>query len=157
LKYFVEKQRPDCFAAALYTCYEYVRADVALELAWKHKYIDFVMPFLVQTLREYTGKIDELWAASKAKAEAHQEAVGAFAPQVLVDPTTGQVISAPVDAYGYGGVVAPASVVGAEGYYPATMGAIPMVPTSGGLYPVGVPKAPTSADAYGVGSTFGAF
>eukprot|EP01102_Stenamoeba_stenopodia_P016270 TRINITY_DN566_c1_g3_i1.p1 TRINITY_DN566_c1_g3~~TRINITY_DN566_c1_g3_i1.p1 ORF type:complete len:1717 (-),score=467.09 TRINITY_DN566_c1_g3_i1:143-5293(-) len=154
LKYFVEKQRPDCFAAALYTCYEFVRADVALELAWKHKYIDFVMPFMCQTLREYTGKIDELWAASKAKPESQEvSAVGAF-PQVVVDPATGQVLAAPESVYGYGAVAAP---IGAEVYYPATMSAIPMVPTSGSLYGAAIPKPPTSADAFATGSTFGGF
>eukprot|EP01102_Stenamoeba_stenopodia_P016273 TRINITY_DN566_c1_g3_i4.p1 TRINITY_DN566_c1_g3~~TRINITY_DN566_c1_g3_i4.p1 ORF type:complete len:113 (-),score=24.81 TRINITY_DN566_c1_g3_i4:143-481(-) len=112
------------------------------------------MPFMCQTLREYTGKIDELWAASKAKPESQEvSAVGAF-PQVVVDPATGQVLAAPESVYGYGAVAAP---IGAEVYYPATMSAIPMVPTSGSLYGAAIPKPPTSADAFATGSTFGGF
>jgi clathrin heavy chain len=55
LRFFVEPQfkvaSPHCFAACLYTCYGLIRPDVALELAWKHKLIDFSFPFLIQLLK----------------------------------------------------------------------------------------------------------
>jgi clathrin heavy chain len=45
-------QRPppplQCFAACLYTCYDLIRPDVALELAWKNGVMDMAMPFLIQ-------------------------------------------------------------------------------------------------------------
>lgn len=36
LKFFVEKQEKECFAAALFTCYDLIKPDVALEVscAW---------------------------------------------------------------------------------------------------------------------------
>jgi hypothetical protein len=52
---------PHCFAACLYTCYGLIRPDVALELAWRHKLVDFSFPFLIQILKDYTQKIDELY------------------------------------------------------------------------------------------------
>merc|ERR1712194_697379 len=60
LRYFVDNDMKECFAACLYTCYDLIRPDVGLELAWRKNMLDFAMPFLIQTLREYTGRIDAL-------------------------------------------------------------------------------------------------
>ncbi|KAH8278169.1 hypothetical protein KR018_011473 [Drosophila ironensis] len=60
LGWFLERDAHDCFAACLYQCYELLRPDVILELAWKHKIVDFAMPYLIQVLREYTTKVDKL-------------------------------------------------------------------------------------------------
>lgn len=35
LKYFVDDNNRECFAACLYTCFDLVKPDVALELAWQ--------------------------------------------------------------------------------------------------------------------------
>jgi clathrin heavy chain len=35
------------FTACLYTCYEYVPADVVLELSWRFGLMDFAMPYMV--------------------------------------------------------------------------------------------------------------
>ncbi|KAH8238365.1 hypothetical protein KR032_005186 [Drosophila birchii] len=60
LGWFLERDAYDCFAACLYQCYDLLRPDVILELAWKHKIVDFAMPYLIQVLREYTSKVDRL-------------------------------------------------------------------------------------------------
>ncbi|ALC48748.1 Chc [Drosophila busckii] len=60
LGWFLERSAHDCFAACLYQCYDLLRPDVILELAWKHKIMDFAMPYLIQVLREYTTKVDKL-------------------------------------------------------------------------------------------------
>lgn len=31
-----------------FKCYDLLRPDVILELAWKHKIMDFAMPYLIQ-------------------------------------------------------------------------------------------------------------
>ncbi|BAF28947.1 Os12g0104800, partial [Oryza sativa Japonica Group] len=41
-------------------CYDLIRADVALELAWMNNMVDFAFPYLLQFIREYTSKVDEL-------------------------------------------------------------------------------------------------
>jgi clathrin heavy chain len=81
LKFFVAENRPDCFAACLYNCYELIRPDVALELAWRNKMMDFFMPYIIQVLREYTGKVDSLVLAAQA-AEAKQASESPEAPAV---------------------------------------------------------------------------
>lgn len=32
----------------LFQCYDLLRPDVILELAWRHKIMDFAMPYLIQ-------------------------------------------------------------------------------------------------------------
>ncbi|KAG0245932.1 putative CHC1-clathrin heavy chain [Mortierella sp. GBAus27b] len=68
LQYFVESGNKECFAACLYICYDLVRPDVVLELAWRHGLTDFAMPYMVQFMREYVDKIDKL-------DKAHEERI----------------------------------------------------------------------------------
>jgi clathrin heavy chain len=55
--FFVEKQERECFAALLYTCYDLIKPDQALEVAWTHGLVDFVMPYMIQYFKDYTGKV----------------------------------------------------------------------------------------------------
>ncbi len=48
LSYFIEQKEHECFAASLYTVYDLLQPDVVLELAWRHKLIDFAFPYLIQ-------------------------------------------------------------------------------------------------------------
>jgi clathrin heavy chain len=57
LEFFVKANLKECFAAALYTCYDIVKPDVALEMSWKAKILDFAFPYLIQVVREYTSKV----------------------------------------------------------------------------------------------------
>jgi clathrin heavy chain len=79
LEFFVKEGLKECFAAALYTCYDIIRPDVALEYAWRAKLMDFAFPFLIQVVREYTSKVDNLVKEAEAKkkaAEQHAEQPG---------------------------------------------------------------------------------
>jgi len=60
LQFFAEMGSKECFASCLFTCYDIIRADVALEVAWRFKLLDYAFPFLVQFIREYTTKIDDV-------------------------------------------------------------------------------------------------
>jgi len=73
LRYFVETDNKECFTACLYTCYDLIRPDVGLELAWRRGYLDYAMPFLIQVLREYTGRIDALDKKTQKKEEADEK------------------------------------------------------------------------------------
>uniref|UniRef100_A0A166BZ42 Clathrin heavy chain n=1 Tax=Daucus carota subsp. sativus TaxID=79200 RepID=A0A166BZ42_DAUCS len=78
LVYFIEQGKKECFASCLFVCYDLIRADVALELAWMNNMIDFAFPYLLQFIREYTGKVDELIkdkieAANEMKAKESEE------------------------------------------------------------------------------------
>ncbi|KAG5405545.1 hypothetical protein IGI04_011664 [Brassica rapa subsp. trilocularis] len=70
LVYFIEQGKKECFATCLFVCYDLIRPDVALELAWIHNMLDFAFPYLLQFIREYSGKVDEL---IKDKLEAQKE------------------------------------------------------------------------------------
>merc|ERR1712176_1466485 len=73
LRYFVEKGDAECFCACLYTCYDYVRPDVALELAWRNGLLDYAMPYLIETLREYTSRLDALDKKTTKKEEEEEK------------------------------------------------------------------------------------
>ncbi|KAF6147003.1 hypothetical protein GIB67_036722 [Kingdonia uniflora] len=78
LVYFIEKGKKECFASCLFVCYDLIRPDVALELAWMNNILDFAFPYLLQFIREYTGKVDELVkdkieALSEVKAKEREE------------------------------------------------------------------------------------
>jgi len=60
LRHFVDNDQKECFAAALFTCYELIRPDVVLELAWRFNLMDFAMPFMIQCFREYDDKIKDV-------------------------------------------------------------------------------------------------
>jgi len=61
LEYFiVEVKSPTCFSACLYTCYDLIKPDEVLFLAWRYNYVEFVIPYLSQVFREYTDKVDKL-------------------------------------------------------------------------------------------------
>jgi len=90
LLYFVENKMPECFAAALYSCYDLIHPDVALEYSWRYNILDYGVPYLVQVLREYIPKIDKLEkknkeAEEKAKVEIKEQPLpgGDFNPSVV--------------------------------------------------------------------------
>jgi len=61
LRYFVEVvQDKPCFAATLYTCYDLIRPDIAIELAWRNGYVDHVMPYMIQYIRHLHDKVKVL-------------------------------------------------------------------------------------------------
>ncbi|KAL5477697.1 hypothetical protein EMCRGX_G024525 [Ephydatia muelleri] len=73
IAWFLEIGKKDCFAACLYTCYDLLRPDVIMELAWRHNIMDFAMPFLIQVTKEYLTKVDKLHQTSAEKPEEHHE------------------------------------------------------------------------------------
>jgi len=74
LNFFVSQNEKECFAAALYACYDLVSPDVVLELAWRHNLQDVSMPFVIQWTRDMHSKIKELDERTKPKSEVSQEA-----------------------------------------------------------------------------------
>ncbi|EDW25684.1 GL11922 [Drosophila persimilis] len=97
LGWFLERNAHDCFAACLYQCYDLLRPDVILELAWKHKIMDFAMPYLIQVLREYTNKVDklELNEAQREKEEdtTEHKNIIQMEPQLMI--TAGPAMGIP--------------------------------------------------------------
>lgn len=42
--------KKECFASCLFVCYDLIRPDVALELAWMNNMVDFAFPYLLQVI-----------------------------------------------------------------------------------------------------------
>jgi clathrin heavy chain len=71
LEFFVQGGHKECFAGCLYHCYDLIRPDKALEMAWMNGMTDFAMPYLIQSLRDYASKVDSLVSErDDARAEA---------------------------------------------------------------------------------------
>jgi len=91
LYFFVEHNQAECFAAALFTCYELIRPDVVVEIAWRNDLMDFAMPFIVQTFREYHDKlnmvVNKIEEAAKEAAAKEEEAKAAKEASGGVDPS----------------------------------------------------------------------
>ncbi len=69
IAWFLDQDLYECFSASLFNCYDLLHPDVILELAWRHKIMDFAMPYMVQVMREYLSKVDKLAASEKERSE----------------------------------------------------------------------------------------
>jgi len=125
LNFFVQKGDKECFTATLFTCYSLIRPDVAMELAWRARLTDSVMPFMIQYMRDTSKRIASLEAKLAPKEEEHAAAAGGGMP-----------------APGMGGMGM--MMIANEAYVPTLggMGGVPGVPGFGGAvpgFPGGVP------------------
>lgn len=61
--------KKECFASCLFVCYDLIRPDTALELAWMNNMIDFAFPYLLQVffiyLFLYFNSCSQLFLASE--------------------------------------------------------------------------------------------
>ncbi|KAI9297462.1 putative CHC1-clathrin heavy chain [Neoconidiobolus thromboides FSU 785] len=72
LKFFVENELKEYFTACLTICYDLIRPDVAMELAWRHRISDYAMPYMIQVIREYTSKVDKLEKANEERTKREE-------------------------------------------------------------------------------------
>jgi clathrin heavy chain len=151
LTFFVESKLNECFAACLFTCYELIRPDVVLELAWRNQLMNFAMPFMIQCFRDFDEKVaginNRLEAADKLKAaeEAKKNEIEQNNQQndlnggtlLLTGPSTGMVppMMPPMGGMGGGMGLAPlggmAPMGNMGGGYPPMGGLPPMMPQQG--------------------------
>lgn len=78
LRFFVESGLKEHFASCVYVCYDLLRPDMVMELGWRNGLMDFCMPFMIQVMREYTQKVDQLEKqnAERAIKDANREKQG---------------------------------------------------------------------------------
>jgi clathrin heavy chain len=69
LTYFVKEDNKECFAACLFVCFELIRVDVVLELAWRHSLTDYAMPFMIQAFRDFDTQIRQLNSKFKSQED----------------------------------------------------------------------------------------
>lgn len=73
LQFFIENDKKECFTACLYTCFELLRPDVIIELAWRNKLQDFAMPYMIQVTREALARVEALEKSNKERSEKDAE------------------------------------------------------------------------------------
>lgn len=52
------------------SCHVFSEGSDIVQVAWMNGLMDFVFPYLIQFLKEYTGKVDALWKERKERQEA---------------------------------------------------------------------------------------
>jgi len=110
IAWFLEDKNFECFAACLFQCYDLLRPDVIMELAWRHNIMDFAMPYMIQVMREYTTKVDKLEQSDAIRTE--EEAKATEKPLVFNEPQL-MITAAPNMVYG--------AAPGMYGAYPGAM------------------------------------
>jgi len=82
LQYFVDTKNYDGFAAALFSCYDLLRPDAVLEMAWRNKIQDFAFPYYIRVMKEYLAKVDKLEKANEERSarEAKDQESNMVAP-----------------------------------------------------------------------------
>lgn len=94
INWFLENKKYGCFAASLFQCYDLLRPDIVMELAWRHKIMDFAMPYMIQTMYEMRTQLDQLKETVDTKLQEQSEkSVGGEQPLMLTGP--GMVGSSP--------------------------------------------------------------
>ncbi|KAJ1800096.1 Clathrin heavy chain [Coemansia sp. RSA 2399] len=134
LRYFVESGNQSCFSACLFTCYDLVRSDVVMELAWRHGLTNEAMPYFINLVREYQSKVDTLTTElSDLKTKVERSSGGPGVPA----PNNGQ--NQLLGPAGLGGRL----MIGHSGS-PASVPTPPnaFIPGPGGIAPNGNPPPP---------------
>ncbi|XP_076453409.1 clathrin heavy chain 1-like [Babylonia areolata] len=129
IEWFLDSNNHECFAACLFQCYDLLRPDVILELAWRHNIMDFAMPYMIQVMREYITKVDKLEQSEAVRSEEEQKAEEQ--PIVLGEPQL-MLTAGPASMPPMGRVSPQPGYAAAPGY-----GAMPPA----GMPPAGMPAA----------------
>ncbi|KAI6215352.1 hypothetical protein M3Y94_00375700 [Aphelenchoides besseyi] len=96
LNYFLSNDNKECFVATLYSCYDLLRPDLVMELAWRYKLTDYIMPYLIQVMRDYTNRIESLEKSEqerKAEVKEKEQLDGQMmgTPQLMLTASGAQV------------------------------------------------------------------
>ena len=85
LRFFLSNNLNDCFATALYKCYDLLRPDIVLELSWRHKITDFAMPYMIQVMRDYSTRLERLERSeAERKEEVKEQQQRNIEPQLML-------------------------------------------------------------------------
>lgn len=115
LRFFVANKDKACFTATLYSCYDLVRPDVAVELAWRNGYTDFAMPYIIQYMRHTHEKIEKIDARTappkQEEAQAEDNSAAVYGMGMMMNETlmiqNGPTAYVPGVAYGAGNIPDP--------------------------------------------------
>lgn len=142
LRFFIEKDLKPCFVACLYTCYDLLRPDVVMELGWRHGLTELMMPFMIQTVRETTARIETLEKKEAERTKREEDASKKDNGPSAFDPASATNAMLAPSGFGMLALPPPPGMDAGMGY-PAQqmpMGAgAPMMPDQMGMNPMGAP------------------
>lgn len=141
LTFFVGKEDKESFAATLYTCYTLIRPDVAMELAWRHRLTDYIMPYMLQYIRDTNARIAKL--EERTKPAADKQAGHGVGASDEIDP------HAP-GLHGYMGPTGMLAIADTPFNAPPPMGGMPGM-AGGGMMPPGMMPPPMAVPGMGMG------
>eukprot|EP01025_Chloroclados_australasicus_P037130 TRINITY_DN3781_c1_g3_i1.p1 TRINITY_DN3781_c1_g3~~TRINITY_DN3781_c1_g3_i1.p1 ORF type:complete len:1706 (-),score=246.11 TRINITY_DN3781_c1_g3_i1:418-5535(-) len=81
LQFYVSKGEKEHFAMCLYTCYNHLKPDVVMQIALVNGLMEYIMPYMIQVVSDYTGKVDRLIAERDQARQAQQDAEDALKQQ----------------------------------------------------------------------------
>lgn len=76
LRNIIEMDDKELFAAMLYSCYSLIKPDVVMELAWRNDMQEFIMPYMIQTMKDMSTKVESVKKSTddiKKKEEKNQQ------------------------------------------------------------------------------------
>jgi len=103
MSWFLDNENYESFAAGTFVMYDMLRPDVILELAWRHNIMDFAMPYLIQSVREYTQKVDKLEVSDETRAkeaETNNQQPLVLGEQLMITSGPGYSPGLPPNMYG---------------------------------------------------------
>jgi len=86
-EYFLSEKLREAFSATLFTCFEYLRPDIALELSWLYEVMDFAMPFMIQTMKEVGQRVIGLEEESEDRRAAEEKERQEIEDEINDDPS----------------------------------------------------------------------
>lgn len=60
LRRIMQMRDKELFAAMLYTCYDLIKPDVALEVAWRCNLQEYVMPYFIQFVKDLSSRVENV-------------------------------------------------------------------------------------------------
>jgi clathrin heavy chain len=79
LRFVMSMQDKELIATMLYTCYELIKPDVAMEIGWRCGLQEFVMPYFIQFVRDLSTRVEKVQKSTddikkKEEVKAEEEA-----------------------------------------------------------------------------------
>lgn len=130
MRFIMDKEDKELFAAMLFTCYELIQPDVALELAWRRDLMEFVMPYFIQYVKDLSCRVETVQKKTddinKREEKQQQEKIN---EQPLAMGAADMMFPGPM-----GGAPQIAAIMPAPGMMPQGMGMGPgMAPMHPGM------------------------
>lgn len=76
MRHIMHMEDKELFASMLYTCYDLIKPDVALEMAWRCDLQEFVMPYFIQFVKDLSTRVETVQKSTddiKKKEESKAE------------------------------------------------------------------------------------